>query len=155
MIDTLVQWLIDWGYPGLFLSAFLAGSLIPFSSEIVLLTLVKLGLNPPLCLLLATIGNTLGGMTCYGLGWAGRSDWIERFLHIKPARVERMQRFLQGKGALMAFFAFLPFIGGVLAVGLGFMRSNIPLTTLSMAVGKLIRYIILLWAMQESLQLIL
>lgn len=66
-----------------------------------------------------------------------------------------MQRFLQGKGALMAFFAFLPFIGGVLAVALGFMRSNIPLTTLSMAVGKLIRYIILLWAMQESLQLIL
>ena len=55
----------------------------------------------------------------------------------------------------MAFFAFLPFIGGVLAVALGFMRSNIPLTTLSMAVGKLIRYIILLWAMQESLQLIL
>ena len=43
----------------------------------------------------------------------------------------------------------------MLAVALGFMRSNIPLTTLSMAVGKLIRYIILLWAMQESLQLIL
>ena len=58
MIDTLVQWLIDWGYPGLFLSAFLAGSLIPFSSEIVLLTLVKLGLNPMVCLVLAMLGNT-------------------------------------------------------------------------------------------------
>lgn len=148
MIDTLVQWLIDWGYPGLFVSAFLAGSLIPFSSEIVLLTLVKLGLNPMTCLMLATLGNTLGGMTCYGMGWAGRTDWIERFLHVKQEKVDRMQRFLQGKGSMMAFFAFLPFVGGVLAVALGFMRSNIPLTTISMLLGKLLRYIVLLWAMQ-------
>lgn len=148
MIDTLVQWLIEWGYPGLFVSAFLAGSLIPFSSEIVLLTLVKLGLNPMACLMLATLGNTLGGMTCYGMGWAGRTDWIERFLHVKQEKVDRMQRFLQGKGSMMAFFAFLPFVGGVLAVALGFMRSNIPLTTISMLLGKLLRYIVLLWAMQ-------
>lgn len=155
MIDTLVQWLIDWGYPGLFLSAFLAGSLIPFSSEIVLLTLVKLGLNPVVCLVLATLGNTLGGMTCYGMGWAGRTDWIERYLHVKQDKVDKMQRFLQGKGSMMAFFAFLPFVGGVLAVALGFMRSNITLTTLSMMLGKLLRYIVLLWAMQETLQLVM
>lgn len=155
MIDTLVQWLIDWGYPGLFLSAFLAGSLIPFSSEIVLLTLVKLGLNPMACLVLATLGNTLGGMTCYGMGWAGRTDWIERYLHVKQDKVDRMQLFLQGKGAMMAFFAFLPFVGGVLAVALGFMRSNITVTTLSMMLGKLLRYIVLLWAMQETLQLVM
>ena len=155
MIDTLVQWLIDWGYPGLFLSAFLAGSLIPFSSEIVLLTLVKLGLNPMVCLVLATLGNRLGGMTCYGMGWAGRTDWIERYLHVKQDKVDKMQRFLQGKGSMMAFFAFLPFVGGVLAVALGFMRSNITLTTLSMMLGKLLRYIVLLWAMQETLQLVM
>ena len=155
MIDTLVQWLIDWGYPGLFLSAILAGSLIPFSSEIVLLTLVKLGLNPTICLILATLGNTLGGMTCYGMGWAGRTDWIERYLHVKQEKVDKMQLFLQGKGAMMAFFAFLPFVGGVLAVALGFMRSNIPLTTFSMMIGKLLRYIVLLWVMQETLQLVM
>ena len=155
MIDILVQWLIDWGYPGLFLSAFLAGSLIPFSSEIVLLTLVKLGLNPMACLVLATLGNTLGGMTCYGMGWAGRTDWIERYLHVKQDKVDRMQLFLQGKGAMMAFFAFLPFVGGVLAVALGFMRSNITVTTLSMMLGKLLRYIVLLWAMQETHQLVM
>lgn len=155
MIDTLVLWLIDWGYPGLFLSAILAGSLIPFSSEIVLLTLVKLGLNPTICLILATLGNTLGGMTCYGMGWAGRTDWIERYLHVKQEKVDKMQLFLQGKGAMMAFFAFLPFVGGVLAVALGFMRSNIPLTTFSMMIGKLLRYIVLLWAMQETLQLVM
>ena len=42
-IETVSQILIDWGYPGLFISALLAGSIVPFSSEIVLLGLVKLG----------------------------------------------------------------------------------------------------------------
>ena len=59
-----------------------------------------------------------------------------------------MQRFLQGKGALMAFFAFLPFIGEAIAIALGFMRSNVMLTSLSMFTGKLIRYIVMLSALQ-------
>ena len=64
-IETVSQILIDWGYPGLFISALLAGSIVPFSSEIVLLGLVKLGLDPTLCLISASLGNTAGGMTCY------------------------------------------------------------------------------------------
>ena len=47
-IETVSQILIDWGYPGLFISALLAGSIVPFSSEIVLLGLGKLGLDPTL-----------------------------------------------------------------------------------------------------------
>ena len=76
-VDTLVQLLIDWGYVGLFISALLAGSIIPFSSEIVMVALVKVGLSPALCVLSATLGNTLGGMTCYYMGRLGRIDWIE------------------------------------------------------------------------------
>ena len=67
-IETVSQILIDWGYPGLFISALLAGSIVPFSSEIVLLGLVKLGLDPTLCLISASLGNTAGGMTCYYMG---------------------------------------------------------------------------------------
>ena len=109
-VDTLVQLLIDWGYVGLFISALLAGSIIPFSSEIVMVALVKVGLSPALCVLSATLGNTLGGMTCYYMGRLGRIDWIEKYLKGKREKKERMKHFLQGKGALMAFFAFLPFV---------------------------------------------
>ena len=63
-VDSLVQLLIDWGYFGLFISALLAGSIIPFSSELVMIALVKVGLNPAMCVLSATLGNTIGGMTC-------------------------------------------------------------------------------------------
>lgn len=151
VVDSLVQLLIDWGYVGLFLSALLAGSIVPFSSELVMVALVGVGLNPALCLLSATLGNTAGGMTCYGMGRLGRVDWIEKYLKVKKEKVERMQRFLQGKGALMAFFTFAPFVGEAIAIALGFMRSNVLLTTLSMFLGKLVRYAVMLLALQGVL----
>lgn len=45
-LDTATQLCIDWGYWGLFLSAFVAGSIVPFSSEAVMVVLVRLGLDP-------------------------------------------------------------------------------------------------------------
>lgn len=152
-VDTLVQLLIDWGYVGLFISALLAGSIIPFSSEIVMVALVKVGLSPALCVLSATLGNTLGGMTCYYMGRLGRIDWIEKYFKVKREKIERMQHFLQGKGALMAFFAFLPFVGEAIAIALGFMRSNLMLTATSMFAGKLMRYIAMLWALQGAISM--
>ena len=149
-VDTLVQLLIDWGYVGLFISALVAGSIIPFSSEIVMVALVKVGLSPALCVLSATLGNTLGGMTCYYMGRLGKISWIEKYFKVKKEKVDKMVKFLQGKGALMAFFTFLPAIGEVIAIALGFMRSNTWLTIVSMFVGKLIRYILLLYALESA-----
>lgn len=153
-VDQLIQVLIDWGYVGLFLSALIAGSILPFSSELVLVALVKLGLSPTLCVLSAALGNTVGGMTCYYIGRLGRTDWIEKYLHVKPEKVERMQRFLQGKGSLMAFFVFLPIVGEVIAIALGLMRSNVWLTTLSMFTGKLLRYVLMLLALEGAVSLV-
>lgn len=152
-IDTLVQILIDWGYPGLFVSALLAGSIVPFSSELVMVALVKVGLSPVMCVLAATLGNTVGGMTCYYMGRLGKTDWIEKYFKVKKEKIDKTQRFLQGKGALMAFFAFLPFVGEAIAIALGFMRSNVYLTTASMFVGKLVRYIVMLLALQGIISL--
>lgn len=148
MIEQLSQILIEWGIPGMFFSAFLAGSILPFSSEIVIVALIKLGVSPVSLLIAATIGNTMGGMTCYYMGWLGRTDWIEKYFKIKKERTDRMQFFLQGKGALMGFFSFVPFVGGVITVALGLLRSNVWLTCISMLAGKLLRYVILLLAVQ-------
>ena len=153
-VDTLIQLLIDWGYAGLFISALLAGSIVPFSSELVMIALVKVGLSPAICVLAATLGNTAGGMTCYYMGRLGKTDWIEKYFKIKKKKIDKMQRFLQGKGALMAIFAFLPYVGEAIAIALGFMRSNVTLTVFSMFVGKLIRYIVMLLALQGALSVI-
>ena len=131
-VDSLVQLLIDWGYLGLFISALLAGSIVPFSSELVMIALVKVGLSPVMCVLFATLGNTIGGMTCYYMGRLGNVVWIEKYFKVKKEKVDKMQTFLQGKGA----------------IALGFMRSNVWLTTSSMFAGKLIRYAVMLLALQ-------
>ena len=122
-IASLTQFFTDWGYVGLFLSAFVAGSILPFSSEVVLVILVRMGLDPLLCLFAAASGNTLGGMTCYWIGHLGKRDWITRYLRVEPAKIDRVSRFLEGKGALFAFFTFLPYVGEAVAIVLGLMRS--------------------------------
>ena len=139
-IASLTQFFTDWGYVGLFLSAFVAGSILPFSSEVVLVILVRMGLDPLLCLFAAASGNTLGGMTCYWIGHLGKRDWITRYLRVEPAKIDRVSRFLEGKGALFAFFTFLPYVGEAVAIVLGLMRSNVWITAGSMFVGQYLRF---------------
>ena len=62
-MDAIAQFFVEWGYVGLFLSAFIAGSILPFSSEAVMVILTGMGLDPVGCLIAASLGNTLGGMT--------------------------------------------------------------------------------------------
>ena len=73
-MDSFIQFLIDWGYGGMFISAFLAGTILPFSSEVVLLACVALGLDPLLSTLSTTLGNVLGGLTCYWIGRLGKME---------------------------------------------------------------------------------
>ena len=151
-LDTATQLCIDWGYWGLFLSAFVAGSIVPFSSEAVMVVLVRLGLDPALCLLAAATGNTAGGMTCYWIGTLGKTEWITR-LGVSTRQLARARKFLSGRGALMAFFAFLPTIGEAIAIVLGLMRSNVWLTGSAMLAGKILRYIVVLATFRGALTL--
>lgn len=155
LIDSFTRFFIEWGYVGLFISALIAGSILPFSSEAVMVVLVKMGLDPVFCILCASIGNTLGGMTCYWIGHLGKMQWIEKYLKVKPEKIDEMTHFLQGKGALMAFFAFLPYVGEAIAITLGVLRSNLFLTTFSMFMGKLVRYIVMLLALKGIVDLVI
>lgn len=144
-MDAFAAFLTGWGYWGMFVSAFLAGSILPFSSEAVMVGLVAAGLRPVPLLLYGTAGNVLGAMLNYGLGRLGRIDWIERFLHIERGKLDRAQRFMEGRGAWIGFFAFIPVVGDVLTVALGLMRSNIPISVASIAIGKFLRYALLVY----------
>lgn len=130
------------GYLGLFLAAFLAATILPFSSEIVFTAVVLSGFDLWTCVAVATAGNWLGSMSSYYLGTLGRLDWIEKYLGIKPDKLEKVQLWLKNKGALISFFVFLPVIGDVIAVALGYLRVNVYLVSIFMLLGKLIRYIV-------------
>jgi membrane protein YqaA with SNARE-associated domain len=143
-MDALIEFLIEWGYVGMFLSALLAGSAVPFSSEAVLAALLhpSTGLAPAGCILSASAGNLLGSLTCYWLGHLGKMEWLVKYFHLKEEKIVRMQARLNRRSAFMAFFAFLPVIGTLIAVALGFLRSNLYVVCASMFAGKLLRYIV-------------
>ena len=144
-MDFLTQLLVDYGYWGMFLSAFLAGSFLPFSSEAVMLALLAAGVDPVLLLIYGSIGNVLGGMFNYGLGRLGKLEWLERYFHVKQASLDRAYRFRGGRGAWMGFFAVLPIVGSAITIVLGLTRANMSLSVLSITTGKVLRYAVLIW----------
>lgn len=148
MIEAITQFFIDWGYIGLFISAFVAGSILPFSSEVVLTVLVQMGADPTVCLLSASVGNTAGGLVCYGLGYLGNMEWIERWLKIDKQKMDKVSGFVKRYGAAMGLFGVLPWVGEVIIVLLGLMRANVYITTFTMFIGKFIRYLLIILALQ-------
>ena len=80
----------------------------------------------------------------YSVGRMGRMEWIERYLHVKQASLDKAKRFMAGHGAWIGIFAFLPIIGSAITICLGLMRANIAISTVSITIGKLLRYVILM-----------
>ena len=87
------------GYFGLFLASFLAATILPFSSEVVFSAVVLAGLDLWTCTIVATLGNFLGGMTCYWMGKLGKIEWIEKYLKVPKDKIDKVHKFLDGKGA--------------------------------------------------------
>lgn len=145
-MEVILKILESYGYWGMGFAAFLAGSVFPFSSEAILVTLLLAGLSPWPLMISATIGNVAGSMFNYWIGTFGRLEWIERYLHIPSYKVERAQRWMEDRGAWMGVLCFLPIIGSVLSVTLGYMRSNPWISLVAIFIGKVVRYGILIVA---------
>ncbi len=144
-MDGLTEFLLQYSYWGMLIAAFIAGSVFPFSSETVMLALWAAGLDPLKLTIYGSIGNILGSMFNYGLGRMGKLDWLERWFHVKKESLDKAQRFMGGRGAWMGFFCFLPILGSAIAVILGFTRANIVISAISITLGKVLRYVILVY----------
>ena len=96
-MEQLVELLVEWGPMGMFVAAFLAGSFFPFSSEVVMLTLLAAGASP-----------------------AGLLGWV-------------------------------PLLGSVITVALGFLRVNVVAAISTIAIGKFVRYLVLVEAWRLAL----
>ncbi|MDO8313293.1 MAG: YqaA family protein [Sideroxyarcus sp.] len=119
----------------LFVSSFLAATLLPGGSEAVLFAVLK---SYPetfwLPLVLATLGNTLGGMVSFGMGWL-----LPQTQQLK--HVEKVRRY--GTPALL--LAWMPLIGDALCLAAGWLRLNPWQAALYMAIGKFARYLVIAW----------
>lgn len=132
-----MEWLPHWlvgpqaGLAGLFVASFLAATLLPGGSEAVLFAVVRLHPEQAaLAVVLATLGNTLGGMTTY---------WMARALpqHLAP----RSQALALRWGTPVLLLAWLPLVGDALCAAAGWLRLPVLPSALWMAVGKAARYV--------------
>ena len=77
-----------------------------------------------------------------------------KILPRKKEKIERAERFVHGRGAWMAFFAFIPILGSAISIVLGMMRANIWIVILAMTIGKILRYLLLVWGVMGAASLI-
>ena len=116
---------------GLFAASFVAATLFPLPSEAALFAYLQANpANAVLAVTVATIGNTLGGMTSY---------WIGRALPPKGMKgISLVRRY----GAPVTFLAWLPVVGDALCVAAGWLRIHWAAALAFMAAGRLARYLV-------------
>ena len=136
---------LELGLLGLFISSFIAATIIPFSSELVLSFLLANQYPLEMCLFIATLGNWLGGISSYGLGRLGEWTYIKYFTGLDKTKIKKVREKVNKWKSPLAFFCWLPLVGDIFAVGLGFYKINFIEVSLWMFVGKMIRYVI--WAL--------
>jgi membrane protein YqaA with SNARE-associated domain len=141
----MFEFSVQAGLWSLFVASFIAATLLPGGSEVVLIAVIHQ--HPDLlwiAVAVATLGNTLGGATSYLLG------------RLIPNRVHHKAIiYLHKYGYWALLFSWVPLFGDALCVAAGWLRFNPALSLLLFAVGKLFRYLLVAggWTWIESVVL--
>ena len=149
-MDFIINLLIEWGIAGMFSAAFLAGSFIPFSSEAVMLTLLGAGVDPWGLFIWASIGNILGGMFNYFVGSLGKEEWIQKWTKVPPKKLKRGMNYVHRYGAWAGLLSWIPLLGSVITVALGYLRVNFWASLFTISLGKGIRYYLIMLVVCEA-----
>jgi len=138
-----MEYFTELGYLGLFLSSFLAATILPLSSEVVLSALLLSDLPPIALVAIATTGNVLGSLTNYALGYWVSLEVIKKWLKISEEQfVQAEQRFVK-YGLFSLFFAWVPIIGDPLTLIAGVLRIRLLWFIILVTAGKLMRYMVI------------
>src|SRR5690606_12038912 len=129
----------------LFASSFLSSTLLPGNSEVVLVAMLLSGVSQPwLLVLIATMGNSLGGLTNVILG---------RFfpLREKSRWQEKAVGWLERYGAATLLLSWMPVIGDLLCLLAGWMRISWGPVLFFLCLGKALRYVLLAWVTLQGM----
>jgi len=134
---------MDWP---LFFSALISATLFPGGSEALLLYRINEGADACVIVIIATVGNVLGSLITYGMGWLGNEAVHQKWLRMSEARIERGERWFGKYGRASLLFAWLPVVGDPLCLVAGLLRCG-PISFLVLVtIGKLARYTVLAWS---------
>ena len=137
------------GLLGLFIGTFLAATILPFSSGALYLAILAATGDTTGCLAVGTLGNWLGSVLTYWIGWIGRWEWIEKWFKVKPETLQKQKRYIDKYGVWLALTCWIPVIGDVIAIALGFYKTRPFWTAVLLLVGKFARFLV--WNMVYGL----
>ncbi|BDA84260.1 membrane protein [Aureimonas sp. SA4125] len=130
-------------YAGMFWSGFLAATILPGASEVLLVALLVGGTGEPwIVVAAATVGNTLGSVTNWACGRFFAHYRDRRWFPVPSAQIDRFSGFFRRYGLWTLLIAWVPVVGDALTVIAGMLRVHlVPFATL-VGIGKLGRYLV-------------
>ena len=141
MLESLIY---NFGYVGLFIVAFLSSTIIPLSSETVVVLMTTLDYNIWLILVFATMGNYSGDLTNYYLGKYGNKFFLAKYLKPKVKKRRKLEKAYSRWGSPLLFFSWLPFIGESICIISGAFNLNIKIFSFWVILGEAFRYMIVI-----------
>jgi len=137
---------LKFGYLGQFTSSFLAATILPLSSELVLVLLLANHYNPVITIAVATLGNVLGSVVNYAMGFWGSQLVMKRLIKISDREMSLAQKRFARHGVFSLFFAWVPIVGDPLTVVAGALKIHWLVFLTLVGTGKLLRYIVIGYA---------
>jgi membrane protein YqaA with SNARE-associated domain len=145
-----MEYFTEFGYAGLFIAAFLAATILPLSSEVVLSALTLAGLNPVSLVLVATTGNVLGSLLNYALGYWLSIELVKKWLKISEQEYIKAEQRFEKYGLFSLLFAWVPIIGDPLTLIAGVMRIRLTWFVILVSIGKLGRYSLISYLLLQN-----
>lgn len=137
-------------YLTVFVSAFLAATIVPFYSEVSVAGALAAGAAPLMLIGVATAGNTLGAVVGWWLGRLVLHFRSRRWFPASASQLERAQRWFQRFGVWSLLFAWLPVGGDALTIVAGIMRVRLDLFVVLVGIGKGLRYAVVVGLLQGA-----
>jgi membrane protein YqaA with SNARE-associated domain len=133
-------------YLSLFAISFLAATILPFSSELSLATLIATSDYDNLLLLtVASFGNILGSLVNWALGSYSRNLTTKKWFPFKETQIERSSKWFRKFGKWSLLFAWVPVVGDPLTLVAGILRVKFIDFIILVAIGKVSRYLIVFY----------
>ena len=143
-----MELLSHYGLIGLFSAAFLAATILPFSSEALLLLLIHQRGDWVWPVVAASFGNILGSVVNYVLGYTGSRWLLVKWLRLDDRTIDRAERHFNRYGVYSLLFAWLPVVGDPLTVVAGLFKTRFSLFLILVSLGKVGRYLALAFGLR-------
>ena len=130
----------------MFVSAFLAATILPLSSEVVLSSLLLTDLSVYLLVAVASFGNVLGSCVNYFLGYWGCNKINQKWLGVSEEKMRHHELRFKRWGTTSLLLAWVPIIGDPITIVAGVLKVNFIWFLFLVSIGKFSRYVVLAYS---------